>query len=68
MKTSNPMPQEAASEPAPVSWESKWVCADATFDLAYERTNAALRRWIDGMEKALIAPDGQRRRGLPSIS
>jgi hypothetical protein len=36
------------------SWEARWVSADGPFDPAYERTNAALRRWVDGMEQALL--------------
>ena len=43
-------------------WETKWIAAESTFDPAYERTTAALRRWIDGMEQALIANTGQRGR------
>jgi hypothetical protein len=47
-----------ASGPALIAethWEAKWLTADSAFDPAYERTNAALRRWVDGMEQALIA-------------
>ncbi len=36
-------------------WETRWISAEGTFDPAYERTTAALRRWLDGMEQALIA-------------
>jgi len=35
-------------------WETKWITAEGTFDPAYERTNQALRRWVDGMEAALL--------------
>jgi hypothetical protein len=38
---------------AETHWETKWINAEGTFDPAYERTTAALRRWVDGMEKAL---------------
>ena len=34
-------------------WETKWIAAEGAFDPAYERTNLALRRWVDGMEAAL---------------
>jgi len=43
-------------------WETRWHAAEAVFDPAYERTNAALRRWIDGMEQALIANMNRRAR------
>ena len=36
-------------------WETRWIAAEGAFDPAYERTTAALRRWLDGMEQALIA-------------
>lgn len=45
-------------------WESRWVSAEGTFDPSYERTNAALRRWVDGMEQALLAGASARRPGL----
>jgi hypothetical protein len=41
-------------------WESRWVSAEGTFDPSYERTNAALRRWIDGMEQALAGASARR--------
>jgi hypothetical protein len=34
-------------------WEAKWFSAGSTFDPAYDRATAALRRWVDGMEAAL---------------
>ena len=37
------------------NWETRWISTESTFDPAYERTNAALRRWVDGMEQALLA-------------
>jgi hypothetical protein len=46
------------TQPSPIAenqWETKWIAAEPLFDPAYERTNAALRRWVDGMEQALIA-------------
>jgi hypothetical protein len=39
---------------AQTHWEAKWITAEGTFDPAYERTTAALRRWVDGMEEALV--------------
>ena len=45
-------------------WESRWASAEGTFDPTYERTNAALRRWVDGMEQALLAGAASRRAGL----
>jgi hypothetical protein len=36
-------------------WETRWISAEGAFDPAYERTTAALRRWVDGMEQALVA-------------
>jgi len=36
-------------------WETRWIAAEGAFDPAYERTTAALRRWVDGMELALVA-------------
>lgn len=49
---------QAATTPALTAeshWETRWIAAEAVFDPAYERTNAALRRWVDGMEQALLA-------------
>lgn len=49
---------QSATSPAPIAenhWETRWIAAEAVFDPAYERTNQALRRWIDGMEQALLA-------------
>jgi hypothetical protein len=46
------------------NWETRWISAEVTFDPAYERTNAALRRWLDGMEQALLASAAGRRAGL----
>jgi hypothetical protein len=46
------------------NWEARWISADGTFDPAYERTNAALRRWVDGMEQALLASASSRHAGL----
>jgi hypothetical protein len=40
---------------AETHWETKWIAAESVFDPTYERTTAALRRWVDGMEQALIA-------------
>jgi hypothetical protein len=34
-------------------WESRSFLAESVFDPAYERANAALRRWVEGMEAAL---------------
>ena len=55
----------AATTPATAGqdWESRWVSVEATFDPSYERTNAALRRWVDGMEQALLAGASARRAG-----
>ena len=47
------------------NWEARWISAEGTFDPAYERTNAALRRWVDGMEQALLESAASRRAGLP---
>jgi len=41
-------------------WESRWVSAEGAFDPSYERTNAALRRWVDGMEQALAGATARR--------
>ena len=46
------------------NWESRWISAEGTFDPAYERTNAALRRWVDGMEQALRESAASGRAGL----
>ena len=46
------------------NWEARWISADVALDPAYERTNAALRRWVDGMEQALLASASSRRVGL----
>ena len=46
------------------NWETRWISTESTFDPAYERTNAALRRWVDGMEQALLAGATRRRAGL----
>jgi hypothetical protein len=46
---------------AQTHWELKWITAEGTFDPAYERTTAALRRWVDGMEEALVKRAGTRR-------
>jgi hypothetical protein len=54
------MTQAAAGQ----DWESRWISAEGTFDPAYERTNAALRRWVDGMEQALLASAASSRAGL----
>jgi hypothetical protein len=40
---------------AGANWETRWISAEGAFDPSYERTNAALRRWVDGMEQALLA-------------
>jgi hypothetical protein len=59
------MSQAAVTTPArpPENlWDSRWIAAEAVFDPTYERTNAALRRWIDGMEQALLANMNRRTR------
>jgi hypothetical protein len=49
------------------NWEARWISAEVTFDPAYERTNAALRRWVDGMEQAILTSTAtSRRTGLSS--
>lgn len=56
---------QATTAPALIAenhWETRWIAAEAVFDPAYERTNAALRRWIDGMEQALLANVSRRAR------
>ncbi len=45
-------------------WEARWISPESTFDPTYERTNAALRRWVDGMEQALLASASSRHVGL----
>jgi hypothetical protein len=45
-------------------WETRWIAAEGALDPTYERTNAALRRWIDGMERALLTGASSRRAGL----
>jgi hypothetical protein len=46
------------------NWESRWISVESSFDPTYERTNAALRAWVDGMEQALLAGAASRRVGL----
>jgi hypothetical protein len=50
---------QAAPTPAALSaesrWETKWIAAESVIDPTYERTTEALRRWVDGMEQALIS-------------
>jgi hypothetical protein len=43
--------------------EVRWITVDGTFDPTYERTTAALRRWVDGMEQALLASTAARAGG-----
>jgi hypothetical protein len=45
------------------NWEARWISAEVTFDPAYERTNAALRRWVDGMEQAILTSTASRHAG-----
>jgi hypothetical protein len=45
-------------------WEVRWIAAEGTFDPGYERITAALRRWVDGMEQALIASGASYHAGL----
>ena len=47
-------------------WETRWISAETTIDPTYERTTAALRRWVDGMEQALVA--NASRRSTPASS
>jgi len=47
-------------------WETKWIAAKGTFDPAYERTTAALRRWVDGMEAAFVKQPARRQRRVPA--
>jgi hypothetical protein len=48
-------------ERAGADWEARWISAEGALDPGYERTNAALRRWIDGMEQALLRTSAIRR-------
>ncbi len=48
-------------------WETRWSSAYGASDPAYERTNVALRRWIDGMEQALIAKASRRTSFSPTL-
>lgn len=42
-------------------WEARTFLAESVFDPSYERANAALRRWVEGMEAALgTAAHGKR--------
>jgi hypothetical protein len=63
MNTQRPTPHTCNTLIAETHWESKWITAEGTFDPSYERTTEALRRWIDGMEQALIANAGRTRQG-----
>ena len=45
---------------AETHWETKWIAAEGTFDPAYQRTTEALRRWLDGMEAALVTQPPRR--------
>jgi hypothetical protein len=57
----------STSSTTETGWESRWISVEGTFDPAYERTNAALRRWVDGMEQALLtATAASTRAGLSS--
>jgi hypothetical protein len=47
---------------AETHWETKWIAADSAFDPTYERTTEALRRWVAGMEQALISSASPRSR------
>jgi len=47
-------------------WETRWISAEGAFDPAYERTTAALRRWVDGMELALIAKASRQAKVSPA--
>ena len=58
--------QDSASLIAETHWETRWIAAESTVDPAYERTTAALRRWVDGMERALVASSGERRQSVSS--
>lgn len=63
MNTQRPTHQPTTALMAETHWESKWITAEGTFDPSYERTTEALRRWIDGMEQALIANAARTWRG-----
>ena len=41
------------STPAVAEREARTGLAESVYDSSYERTTAALRRWVDGMEAAL---------------
>jgi hypothetical protein len=47
-------------------WETRWISAEVAFDPAYERTTAALRCWVDGMEQALVANASRQARFSPT--
>jgi hypothetical protein len=49
---------------AGANWETRWTSAEGAFDPSYERTNAALRRWVDGMEQALLTATASNHAGL----
>ena len=34
-------------------WQARWFATSGTLDPSYDRTTAALKRWVDGMEAAL---------------
>jgi uncharacterized protein YgfB (UPF0149 family) len=34
-------------------WQARWLATLGTADPSYDRTTAALKRWVDGMEAAL---------------
>ena len=40
------------------SWDGTWAGLAAALDPKYEKTTAALQRWVDGMEEALIKRSG----------
>lgn len=48
--------------PATSHWEARTFLAESVFDPSYERANAALRRWVEGMEAALVT--AARKRGV----
>ena len=39
-------------------WQAKWFAGSGALDPSYDRTTAALKRWVDGMEAALNARRG----------
>ena len=39
--------------PVVAEHEARTLRAESIYDSSYERTTAALRRWVDGMEAAL---------------